>query len=81
MHSIDKLSAGDVLTGKVTNVTHFGAFVDVGVGTNGLIHTSKMRHTALNGKTTLDLGDKVEVKVVNVEKAKNRLGLELMKIL
>ena len=69
------------MTGKVTNVTHFGAFVDVGVGQNGLIHTSKMTRVALNGKTTLDLGDKVEVKVINVEVAKNRLGLELIKIL
>ena len=75
------MSTGDILTGKVTNVTHFGAFVDVGVGQNGLIHTSKMKPVNMNGKTMLELGDKVETKVTNLEKAKNRIGLELLRII
>lgn len=81
MSSIKNLSLGETLTGKVTNVTHFGAFVDVGVGQNGLIHTSKMRPDNMNGKTMLELGDKVEVRVANLEKSKNRIGLELVKVL
>ena len=81
MSSIDNLSVSNILTGKVTNVTHFGAFVDVGVGQNGLIHTSKMKPVNMNGKSVLELGDKVEVKVINLEKSKNRIGLELLKIL
>ena len=81
LSSIDNLSVGNILTGKVTNVTHFGAFVDIGVGQNGLIHTSKMKPINMNGKSVLELGDKVEVKVINVEKSKNRIGLELLKVL
>ena len=40
---VENLRVGDVLSGRVNNVTHFGAFVDIGLGVNGLIHTTKMR--------------------------------------
>jgi transcriptional accessory protein Tex/SPT6 len=56
---------------KITNVTHFGAFVDIGVGQNGLIHTSKMKNSKVN------LGDKVSVKVVSLDLNKNRIGLKI----
>lgn len=59
------------LTGKVTNVTHFGAFVDIGVGRDGLIHNSNMK------RTDLQLGHRVEVKVIKMDKAGNRIGLNL----
>ena len=68
---MNSLKIGTVLTGKITNVTHFGAFVDIGVGHNGLIHVSKMRNTMLN------LGDKVSVKVISLELSKKRIGLEI----
>lgn len=42
LKTIDSLSAGDELNGVVTNVTDFGAFVDVGVGSNGLVHRSSL---------------------------------------
>ena len=42
LRSLSDLRCGSTATGKVTNVTHFGAFVDIGVGIDGLIHTSKM---------------------------------------
>ncbi|KAL5009358.1 hypothetical protein ScPMuIL_014939 [Solemya velum] len=79
--SMEELNVGTVLTGRVENVTHFGAFVDIGVGSSGLIHTSRMNPRYMNGKQSLDLGDKVEVKVLSVEISRKRIGLELVKIL
>lgn len=75
---MEHLLPGARLTGQVRNVTHFGAFVDVGVGCDGLIHNSKMWRHLLRGKPTLELGDKVEVSVTNVDVAKKRIGLELL---
>lgn len=71
VQDVNSLKIGTVLTGKITNVTHFGAFVDIGVGQNGLIHTSKMKNVKVN------LGDKVSVKVVSLDLNKNRIGLEI----
>ena len=61
------------MTGRVTNVTHFGAFVDVGVERQGLIHVSRMGPS----RDTLSLGDRVKVTVLNVDFAKGRIELEL----
>ncbi|XP_044269580.1 S1 RNA-binding domain-containing protein 1 isoform X2 [Tribolium madens] len=72
---INDLQSGIVLTGVVTNVTHFGSFVDIGVGINGLIHVSKS--TGLD----LHLGNKVEVKVISIDVDKKRIGLQALKIL
>ena len=80
MTSVSDLKPGTMLTGRVTNVTHFGAFVDIGVGQNGLIHVSKMR-PPLTPSQNLGLGDHVEVCVVSVEAAKNRIGLQLKRLL
>ncbi|VDI79423.1 Hypothetical predicted protein [Mytilus galloprovincialis] len=71
IQDINSLKKGTILTGKITNVTHFGAFVDIGVGQNGLIHVSKMKNTELN------LGDKVSVKVISLELSKKRIGLKI----
>ncbi|KAK4875071.1 hypothetical protein RN001_011493 [Aquatica leii] len=70
--SIHDLKVGCVLTGSVSNCTHFGCFVDVGVGCDGLIHSSKMKGYSLQ------IGDKVEVKVVNLEINRKRIGLEMI---
>lgn len=68
---IEDLTVGTKLSGVVRNVTHFGSFVDVGVGKEGLIHVTRM-------KKDLHIGQRVEVKVVNIELARQRIGLELM---
>lgn len=62
-------------TGSVNNVTDFGAFVDVGVGRNGLIHSSNM-----NGMK-VELGNIVEVSVFAIEKARSRISLMLERVL
>ena len=77
MTKLEDVRPGEILTGKVSNATHFGAFVDVGVGKNGLVHSSKMGRSG--GK--LEVGQRVEVKVLNIDIAKGRIGLELLKLL
>lgn len=75
MRSMDDLSVGTVLSGAVRNITHFGAFVDIGVGSNGLIHNTKMNNQ------TLYVGQRVEVKVICVEASRKRISLEVVKTL
>jgi len=72
---MEDVKIGEVLSGRVTNVTHFGAFVDIGLGTNGLVHSSKMRGNKM------ELGQRLEVKVLNIEMTKKRIGLEVVRIL
>ncbi|XP_050408059.1 S1 RNA-binding domain-containing protein 1 [Patella vulgata] len=76
---IEDLKIDSILTGRVTNVTHFGAFVDVGVGNDALIHSSKM--CTSKGRQTLHLGDRVQVRVLNVEAARKRISVALVDIL
>ncbi|KAF5303492.1 hypothetical protein FQA39_LY09955 [Lamprigera yunnana] len=73
--NIYDLKEGSILTGSVNNCTHFGCFVDVGVGSDGLIHSSKMRGHSLK------VGDKVEVKVINVDCNRKRIGLEMISLI
>ncbi|XP_030371189.1 S1 RNA-binding domain-containing protein 1 [Scaptodrosophila lebanonensis] len=68
---LNELTIGDVLTGAVTNVTHFGAFVDIGVDRDGLIHKNHMNNVDLS------LGDRVTVSVIKVDLQRNHLGLRL----
>uniref|UniRef100_A0A336MME1 CSON003644 protein n=1 Tax=Culicoides sonorensis TaxID=179676 RepID=A0A336MME1_CULSO len=69
------LKIDSVVTGAVTNICDFGAFIDIGVECNALIHQSK-----LNGMK-LKIGDKVETTVLSVDTNRNRIGLSLKKIL
>nr|XP_006823115.1 PREDICTED: integrator complex subunit 2-like [Saccoglossus kowalevskii] len=78
--SMDDLRSGDVLNGRVNNTTHFGAFVDIGVGQNGLIHTSQMPHYVLQNGRPLERGDEVQVKVLSVDVNRGRIGLQLLEI-
>lgn len=80
MTSADDLRIGTKLTGQVVNVVGFGAFVDVGVGSDGLIHTSKMR-----GKLVVQ-GNKVEVCVDSISGSKGhhsklKIGLQLLRVM
>lgn len=71
VHTIDDLLEGMVLPGIVTNITAFGAFVDLGVHQDGLIHISKMK-----GKT-LSLGQQIETVVTDVDLQRKRISLKL----
>lgn len=75
---LEDLSVGMELTGTVRNVVDFGAFVDVGVKNDGLVHISQLKNGFV--KHPLDVvsvGDVVQVRVVQVDVARGRLGLSM----
>ncbi|KAJ7330759.1 RNA binding [Desmophyllum pertusum] len=74
--SLEDLRPGTQLSGRVTNMTSFGAFVDCGVGRDGLVHNSNMGRF----KGRVGLGDLVEVTVRNVDIAKQHISLILKDI-
>ncbi|NLB17084.1 MAG: RNA-binding transcriptional accessory protein [Clostridiales bacterium] len=67
---LDSLHPGMTLSGTVRNVTDFGAFIDIGVHTDGLLHVSKF------GRTKPEVGQPIRVKVLNVDKERKRIGLD-----
>ena len=80
IHSIEDLRSGMELPGIVTNITAFGAFVDVGIKQNGLIHVSQMGVKGLSDPSkVLKLHQQVKVAVVSVDLERGRVGLRLIK--
>jgi len=78
VESIKDLKEDQVLEGQVTNVTAFGAFVDIGVHQDGLVHISALSDTFVKDpRTVVKAGDIVKVKVMNVDAQRNRIGLSM----
>jgi uncharacterized protein len=78
VESIEDLREGMVLKGVVTNVTRFGAFVDIGVHQDGLVHISELSHDYVtNPEEVVKVGDKVKVKVLSVDLKLNRIQLSM----
>ena len=77
IQSIEDLHEGMEVPGIVTNITAFGAFVDVGVHENGLIHVSQMGRR--DGKITLKLHQHVTVRVIGVDLVRKRISLRLVR--
>jgi protein Tex len=77
--SMDDLSEGMVLKGTVRNVVDFGAFVDIGVKTDGLVHLSRMsKRFVKNPLDIVAVGDVVDVKVLSIDKERGRIGLSMV---
>ena len=80
VHTIDDLQVGMVLPGIVTNIANFGAFVDVGVHKDGLIHISEMANRRINNPSeVVSLHQHVMVKVIDIDKSRGRIQLSLKK--
>ena len=80
IHTIEDLHTGMELPGIVTNITAFGAFVDIGIKQNGLIHASQMGVKGMaDPSKILKLHQKVKVTVVTIDLDRARIGLRLMK--
>jgi uncharacterized protein len=80
IHDIDDLKTGMELPGIVTNITAFGAFVDIGIHENGLIHASQMGQKGMaNPSQVLKLHQKVKVLVLQVDMERKRIGLRLVR--
>ncbi len=75
IRTIEDLREGMILPGIVTNVTDFGAFVDIGIKQNGLIHVSRLGNN--RGKSALKVHQQIEVMVENIDLARERIGLSL----
>jgi protein Tex len=77
IRTIDDLVEGMRLPGIVTNVTNFGAFVNIGIKENGLIHKSQLADTYVeNPADFISLHDHIEVLVVEIDKDRKRIGLK-----
>lgn len=78
---VDDLVAGMVLPGIVTNITNFGAFVDVGVHQDGLVHVSQLADRYVADPTqVVKLHQHVKVRVVEVDRKRNRISLSMKKL-
>lgn len=76
--SVDNLAEGMVLPGIVTNITNFGAFVDIGVHHDGLVHISQLADRYVSDPTqVVHLHQHVRVKVVEVDRKRNRISLSM----
>ncbi len=81
VHSIDDLQAGMVLPGIVTNISAFGAFVDLGVHKDGLIHISEMADRRVNTpQEIVKLHQHVMVRVIDIDRARGRIQLSLKQV-
>lgn len=78
---IEDLKAGMVLTGTVRNVADFGAFVDIGVHQDGLVHISELADKYVkNPMDVVSVGDIVKVKVLSVDAVKKRISLSMRSV-
>lgn len=76
--SIDDITEGMILTGTVRNVVDFGAFVDVGIKNDGLVHISEISDKyIINPMEEVAVGDIVKVKVIGIDKAKGKVSLSM----
>ena len=76
--TVEDLNIGMVLPGIVTNVTNFGAFVDIGVKQDGLVHISQLANKFVkNPADVVKLQQQVQVKVVDVDIARKRIQLSM----
>jgi uncharacterized protein len=78
VEDLKDLKAGMILEGRVTNVAAFGAFVDIGVHQDGLVHVSALSHTFVKDpRDAVKAGDIVKVKVMDVDIARQRIALSM----
>jgi protein Tex len=78
VRAFEDLEVGMTLEGRVSNVTNFGAFVDVGVGRDGLVHLSELsHHWVADPRQAVQVGQIVKVQVKEVDRDRQRIGLSM----
>jgi uncharacterized protein len=76
--SIEDVHVGAILPGIVTNLTRFGAFIDIGVKQDGLVHVSEIAHKYISDPSeALKLGQQVQAKVMEVDIPRKRIALSI----
>jgi protein Tex len=78
LKSMEDLKIGMIVPGIITNVTRFGAFVDIGIKENGLIHVSEMANKYIDDPSkVVKLNQQVKVKIIELDKVRKRIQLSL----
>lgn len=78
LSDISDVKPGAWYTGVITNITNFGAFVDIGIKVNGLLHVSQISHEFVeNALEKLKVGEEVKAKVIEVDMARKRISLSM----
>jgi len=81
VHTINDLQVGQVLPGIVTNISNFGAFVDLGVHKDGLVHISEMANRRIaDPNEVLSLHQKVKVRIIGIDLPRQRIQLSLKNV-
>lgn len=73
--SLEDVKVGTVVKGTVHNVVDFGAFIDFGLKTNGLLHRSEMLDGRRHPSEVISVGDIIETEIISVDPKRNRIGL------
>jgi protein Tex len=82
IYSIEDVKVGMEVPGVVTNITRFGAFIDIGVKQDGLVHVSEISYTyIIDPNEALKLNQKVNVKILEVDTARKRIALSIKQTL
>ena len=80
--TIRDLKTGEVLTGTVTRVTNYGAFVDIGVGYEGMVHVKEMAHGYVNHPSdVVQEGQEIQVEVIKVNRRRGQIDLSMKNLL
>jgi len=80
--TIRDLETGEVLTGTVTRVTNYGAFVDIGVGYEGMVHVKEMAHGYVNHPSdVVQEGQEIQVEVLKINRRRGQIDLSMKNLL
>ncbi|MGM9806092.1 MAG: S1 RNA-binding domain-containing protein, partial [Candidatus Aphodosoma sp.] len=80
IRTIDDLRPGMRLDGQVTNITNFGAFVNIGIKENGLLHVSQIAERRIASPAEmLNIGQHIKVKVLDIDRDRKRIALAMDK--
>jgi small subunit ribosomal protein S1 len=80
-HSVNELEADQVVTGRVTKIAPYGAFVDIGAERDGLVHISEMAEGRIDKPSdVVQEGDEIRVRVVKVNRKRRRIELSMLNI-
>ena len=77
----DKFQVGDVVNGKITKITNFGAFARIDGGIEGLIHISEISTETVNHpKDVVNEDDQLDLRIIRIEPERRRLGLSMKQV-
>ncbi|MDE7380999.1 MAG: RNA-binding transcriptional accessory protein [Muribaculaceae bacterium] len=81
IESFEQLAVGQRVNGKVNNITAFGAFIDLGIKENGLIHISRLSSRRVNSVSdVVRLGQQIVARVIDIDFRRRRISLELVEV-